>query len=268
MRLKEATGSPLVYDCHEVFGYMIEADVPRAVVEYTFRMERRLAPAADRVIAVNPAVQAYIDGVTGHGSVIVQNCQELVLDEYRPPPGPPFTVIYLGTLHKSRFILPAIEVVAGMPDVRLIVGGSKQLAPQVEALCARQPNTVYVGQVPSERVIPMTLESHAVLTMFDPTHRINQVGLPNKIFEAMVAGRPCLVTKGLMMAGIVEREECGLSAPYTKEGFREGVLRLRDDPALAERLGRNGLAAAKREYNWSHEAAKLVALYDGLKGAS
>ena len=268
VRLKEATGKPLVYDCHEVFGYMIEADVPRFIVNYVFRMERRLAPHADRVIAVNPAVQAYIDGVTGRGSVIVQNCQELVSNEYRPPPGPPFTVIYLGTLHKSRFILPAIEVVAGMPDVRLIIGGSKQLAPQVEAMCARQPNTVYVGQVPNERVIPMTLDSHVVLTMFDPWHRINQVGLPNKVFEAMVVGRPSLVTQGLMMAGIVEREGCGLAVPYTKEGFRDALIRLRDDPALAERLGRNGLAAARREYNWAHEAAKLVALYDGLRGAA
>ncbi|HTD81152.1 MAG TPA: glycosyltransferase, partial [Thermoplasmata archaeon] len=34
-RLKELTGRPLVYDAHEVFGYMIEADVPKVVVDYT-----------------------------------------------------------------------------------------------------------------------------------------------------------------------------------------------------------------------------------------
>jgi len=268
VRVKELTKRPLVYDAHEVFGYMIEADVPKVVVEYTFRMERRLAPQADRVIAVNEAVKKYIAGVTGRDAVIVMNCMDLVSESYRPPPGPPFTLIYLGTLHKSRFILPAIEVVAGMPDVRLVIGGSKQLTPQVRENASRHPNTEFVGQLPNEEVIPRTLASHAVLTMFDPAHRINQVGLPNKIFEAMVTGRPSLVTQGLMMAELVEREGCGLAVPYTKEGLRDAIVRLRDDPALADRLGRSGLEAAKREYNWPHEAAKLIALYEGLRGAS
>src|SRR2546427_4756620 len=267
VRLKKLARRPLVYDAHEVFGYMIEADVPDFVVEYTFKLERRLAPAADRVITVNDAVKKYIDPVAHRDAVVVRNCMDLVTDTYRPPPGPGFTVIYLGTLHKSRFILPAIEVVAGMPDVRLIIGGSTQLAPQVKEMCARQSNTRFVGQGPNEDVLPMTLEANTVLTMFDPTHRINQVGLPDKLFEAMVAGRPSLVTKGLMMAELVEREECGLAVPYSKEGFREAVVRLRDDPALAERLGRRGLEAAKREDNWPPEAMKLLRLYEGLPGA-
>ncbi|HTD80566.1 MAG TPA: glycosyltransferase, partial [Thermoplasmata archaeon] len=162
----------------------------------------------------------------------------------------------------------AIEVVAGMPDIHLVIGGSKQLTPQVREMAGRQANTEFVGQIPNEEVIPRTFASHAVLTMFDPAHRINQVGLPNKIFEAMVTGRPALVTQGLMMAELVERERCGLAVPYTKEGLRDALVRLRDDPALAERLGRSGLEAAKREYNWPHEAAKLLAVYEGLPGAS
>jgi len=73
IRLKEIAGTPIVYDAHEVFGYMIETDVPRPVVDYVFRMERRLAPQADMVIAVNEAVKEYIDRVSGHDSIVVRN---------------------------------------------------------------------------------------------------------------------------------------------------------------------------------------------------
>lgn len=268
VRIKQEMGKPLVYDAHEVFGYMIEGDVPRFVTEYTFRMERRLAPEADRVIAVNEAVKEYVDRASGKDAIVVRNSHELGSAEYHPPPGPPFTVIYLGTLHKSRFVLQAIEVVGGMPDVRLVIGGSKQLTSQVESLCARYPNTKFVGMVPNERVLPMTLDAHAVLSLFDPAARINQVGLPNKIFEAMAAGRPVIVAQGLLMSRIVEQEQCGLAVPYSKEGLQEAIARLRNDPALAERLGRNGLAAAQREYNWAAEARKLVDLYAGLGRAA
>ncbi len=264
VRLKRRLNMPLVYDCHEVFGYMIEEDVPSFVTNYAFRMERRLASLADGIIAVNPAVQAYIDRVTSRPSVLVRNCEEFVLDAYRPPPGPPFTVLYVGTLHKSRFVLESIDAAASMPDIRLVLGGSKALTEAVLQRCSMHQNTHFVGLVPRDQVMSMTLDAHAVLSMFDPGSRINQVGLPNKIFEAMAAGRPSIVTKGLMMADLVERERCGLAAPYTIDGFREAVARLRDDPVLAEQLGRNGLAAAKREYNWVAEQHKLLSLYEEL----
>jgi len=268
VRWKRSTGGRLVYDAHEIFGYMIEQDVPRLVMDYAFRMERELAPSADRVIAVNEAVKRYVDGIAARPATLVRNTSEHILDTYRPPPGGPFTVLYVGTLHPSRFLLPAIEVIGEMPDARLVLGGGKALASEVADACKRHPNTEYLGIVPNERVLPMTVDSHAVLSMFDPTHRINQVGLPNKIFEAMAAGRPSITTHGLPMGDLVEEEECGLAVPYSTEGFREAVVRLRDDPDLAERLGRNGLAAAKREYNWAAESRKLVRLYEDLEAAA
>lgn len=264
VRWKRLTEGRLVYDAHEIFGFMIERDVPRFVVDYAFRMERELAATADRVITVNEAVKRYLDGIVSRPAVVVMNASEQILETYRGTEAARFTVLYIGTLHPSRFLLPAIEVIGDMPDVRLVIGGGKALAPEVAAACARHPNTEYVGIVPHERVFPMTVESHAVLSMLDPTYRINQVGLPNKIFEAMAAGRPSLNTKGLPGGDLVEREQCGLAVAYTKDGFREGIERLRNDPKLAERMGRKGLAAAKREYNWAHESRRLVALYEEI----
>lgn len=264
VRLKRAMGRSLVYDAHEVFAYMIEEDVPRLVSNYALRMEAHLAPRADKIIAANEAIGTYLESVVGRPPTIVRNVQDLVTDGYVPPPDSPFTILYVGTLHKSRFIVPAIEVVGEMPDVRLIVAGGKQLRPAVEALCARHPNTQYAGEVPSDRVLPMTRDSHAVLSMFDPAYRINQVGMPNKIFEAMAAGRPVIVTEGLAMAEIVKREECGLAVPYSREGFRRAVEALRGNPVLAKRLGGNGLEAARREYNWGLEKRRLLAVYDDL----
>jgi glycosyltransferase involved in cell wall biosynthesis len=268
VRLKRRTGKRLVYDCHEVFGYMIEEDVPSFVTNYAFHMERRLAPLADAVIAVNPAVAQYIDGVTGRPSVVIQNCEDTIFDSYSPPPGPPFTVTYVGTLHRSRFILESIEATAAMPDIRLVLGGSKALTETVRAKCSQHPNTQFVGLVPRNRVLSMTAEGHAVLSLFDPGLRINRVGMPNKIFEAMAVGRPSIVTKGLMMAELVEREDCGLAVPYSIDGYRKAVMALRDDPSLAERLGRNGLAAAHRTYNWRAEQRKLLALYEAMERGS
>jgi glycosyltransferase involved in cell wall biosynthesis len=267
VRMKKRRGVTLVYDCHEVFYRMIAEDVPKFISDYAGRLERRLVPHADRIVVVSEVVQSYIREISGRDSIVVNNYPDFAVERYEPPPNPPFTVLYLGTLHPSRFVIPAIEVVAEMTDVRLVIAGSKKLAPIVEAMCATHPNTTFLGTVPNKEIAPLIRSSHAVLSMFDPGLWINQMGMPNKIFEAMAAGRPSIVADGMLMADIVRKEECGVVVPYTEEGFREAVVRLRDDPALAERLGRNGLAAAERAYNWTSESKKLLDVYASLTPA-
>jgi glycosyltransferase involved in cell wall biosynthesis len=268
VRMKKRRGVILVYDCHEVFYRMIAEDVPKFVSDYAERLERRLVPHADRIVTVSEVVRSYIREISGRDSIVVNNYPDFVVEGYEPPPDSPFTVLYVGTLHSSRFVIPAIEVVAEMKDVRLEIAGSKKLAPVVEAMCATHPNTKFLGTVPNQGIASLILRCHAMLSMFDPRLWINRMGMPNKVFEAMAAGRPSIVTERILMAEIVEREQCGLAVPYTVDGFRSAVVRLRDDPALAERLGRNGLEAAKREYNWTIESRKLLSLYDGLQVAT
>lgn len=269
VRLKKRFGVPLVYDAHEVFAWMIEDDNPKIVSRYASHLESRLAPQADYVITALEGVKKEIDRVSGKDSVLVRNFRDLVMDEYQsPPPRPPLTLLYVGTFHVQRFILESIEVIGGMPGVHLRMGGTKDLTPVVKAMCAQHANTEFLGEVPNDRVLPMTLDAHAVFILADPRFRLNRIGMSHKLFEGMVTGRPVIVTENLPMADIVTKEDCGLAVPYTKEGFRAAVERLRDDPALAERLGRNGLAAAKREYNWGIEKKKLIALYAGPLSAS
>jgi len=264
VRLKRVLRRPLIYDCHEVFHRMIQDDVPRFVSRYVHRLEQRLAPQADRIIVVSHVVQEYIKNLCGRDSTVIANYPDFTAETYRPPPGPPFTVLYIGTLHPNRFVLPAIDVIAEMPDVQLVIAGSKQLTPIVKARCEQHPNTHFIGLVPNNHVMSLILNSHVVLAMFDPSVWINYMGLPNKLFEAMAAGRPSIVADEGLMAEIVNGESCGVAVPYSAEGFRQAVERLSADPSLAERMGRNGLAAASREYNWPKEERKLTDLYANL----
>ena len=77
----------------------------------------------------------------------------------------------------------------------------------------------------------------------------------------MVCGRPIICTKGTYSGELTEREETGLSVDYSKEALQEAIIRLRDDAALRERLGRNALRAAITKYNWPKQEEKLLEIY-------
>jgi glycosyltransferase involved in cell wall biosynthesis len=100
--------------------------------------------------------------------------------------------------------------------------------------------------------------------MFDPTDKNTQVGLPNKIFDAMLTGRPIIVTKGLYYSKLVETEKCGVLVEYDFEEVKKSIIMLRDNPKRCEELGKNGLNAALREYNWEKQKKILLSVYERL----
>ncbi len=267
VKLKKKRQTPLVFDAHEIFTYMIEEDVSKIVGNYSERMEKSLLQDVDHIVTVNEALREYYKERFDGDVTVVMNCPEEVLAEYEPPTADVFTVLYVGTLHKSRFVSELVDVIGSMEGVQLKIGGEKELYDEIEKKSAEYDNVSFLGTVPLKAVMPLTKESHAIFCMFDPSSRINQVGSPNKIFEAMAMGKPSIVTKGILSGDIVEKEKCGLAVEYDEQSLIEAIERLRDDPKLSEELGRNGLKMAHEKYNWKVQEKELLGLMTEIQGS-
>ncbi|TET91500.1 MAG: glycosyltransferase [Methanomassiliicoccales archaeon] len=262
VRLKKKRNTPLIFDAHEIFSYMIEEDVSRIILNYAKRMERSLLRDVDHIITVNEALRKHYQERFEGNVTVVMNCPEQVLEEYESPTSEEFTILYVGTLHKSRFVRELVDVVSSIEGVQLMIGGEKELYSEIENKSSKTENVQFLGTVPLENVIPLTKQSNVIFCMFDPASRINQVGSPNKIFEAMAMGRPVIATKGILSGEIVEKEGCGLAIDYDGQSLRKAITTLRDSQSLCEQMGERGLEAAKREYNWSTQERSLLKALD------
>ena len=264
--LKKKLGVKLIYDAHEIFVYMIERSAPKAVVRFANRMERRLLNEVDYVITVDDGYAEYFRNITSKPLTIVRNCKDLIGD-YQPPSHQLFTLTYIGTLNHSRFFPEILDVIGKIQNVQFIIIAKKEniLYDEIKELAQAYKNIKFFDPIPTSKVLSVTLEGHVVVCLFDPTKKLNRIGSPNKLFEAMVTGRPIIVTKGTHAGDIVEREQCGVSVDYSMEGLEKAIVLLRDNPVLCEQLGRNGLKAAKSEFNWSKQEAQLFSVYQQIK---
>jgi glycosyltransferase involved in cell wall biosynthesis len=263
--LKKRLNVKLVYDAHEIFGYMIEKTMPTSIAKISFLIEKRLIKKVDHIITVNDPLKSFFSKITHHPIDIVMNCGELITTTYTPPKNSLFTVSYFGILDSSRMFPKIVEYLGIIENIQFLIAGKKaRLYKEVEKVSKKYSNITFLGSIPYSQVIEKTLDCNVILCMLDPEEKNNQVGLPNKIFEAMLTGRPVLVTKGLYYSKLVETERCGVSVEYDFEEVKKSIIMLRDDPKRCEELGKNGLQAAIREYNWEKQKKTLLSVYERL----
>ena len=88
---------------------------------------------------------------------------------------------------------------------------------------------------------------------------------PNKIFEYMGAGIPVIASNFPLWREIIEGNKCGLCVdPLNPSEIAKAIDYILTHQEEAQQMGKNGLWAAKKQYNWDIEEKKLLALYEQL----
>jgi len=264
--LKRRLGSFLIYDARDIYGYMLQASLPAGIAKTFFWFERFLLRHVDEVVTVSEVTGRYFEGATRKPVTVIMNCKDLLVSEYQPSHNSKLTLLYVGTLHRVRSLTLLLNVLSVLPNVEGIIGGIGQpeYIANLRDEISGMPNVRFVGRVPFDQVLSATLSSDVVFCMLAPNDVNNRMGMPNKLFEAMACGRPLICTRGIYSGDFVESERIGLAVDYSEDALREAITKLRDDPELRERLGRNALKAAMTKYNWQREEKKLLELYAAL----
>lgn len=115
---------------------------------------------------------------------------------------------YVGVLHRDRGIedLGKSAVAAG---VNLVIGGYGPLEEKCRLMAEKSPLIRFLGKVPYKRALRVEGGSVAVLALYDPNLPNNRLASPNKLYEAMMLGKPIITSAGTLVADIVTRERIG-----------------------------------------------------------
>jgi len=200
-----------------------------------------------------------------------------IFDAASPPrrerrgPGAPLDVLYVGSyipLHGLDVVMAAAQRLRDS-GVRFTLVGSGQEERRIAALVkSRERELRHVrlegGFVGGRELLELYARSDAALGIFGTSPKALRV-VPFKVNDAMALSLP-LVTADTRAARevLVDGESALLVKPGSPDLLAAALLRLRDDPALRERLGRGARAAFDASASAEASAFEMRVALEGL----
>jgi glycosyltransferase involved in cell wall biosynthesis len=256
----------LIYDIFDFYADMVV--LPTFVRNCVAAFDIFLMKYADAVIVVDPSRLQQIDREGDSSIHVIYNSPKdmpTLLVNSRRDKDSSFAILFAGILTQGRGFETIILATKDINDVQIEFAGYGYYAEHLRSLSEREPHVTFIGTIPYDEVIRRTLQSDLLFALYDPSVPNNRYASPNKLFEAMMCGKPILVSDGTAMAEIVREEKCGLVVPYGDvDAIKHAILKLKNDPALCRHLGENGRRAYETKYNWKIMEERLLEVYRDL----
>jgi glycosyltransferase involved in cell wall biosynthesis len=171
----------------------------------------------------------------------------------------------VGLLEVERGLKEILEVLRRHPEWSLVMAGFGGDQEHLLKLAEELPNVKYLGRIPYERALRLSAAADVLFATYHPGIPNHRLASPNKVFEAMMLGKPVVVARGTNMDRVVEETNCGLVVEYGQTDALEASLkRLADDSALRQRLGINARQTYVDRYSWQIMKERLLALYQEM----
>jgi colanic acid biosynthesis glycosyl transferase WcaI len=188
------------------------------------------------------------------------------------PPVPPLPgvrdVVYAGNMGLSMALEVVIDAAARLrddPTIRFVMigGGSAAAGLRARAAAAGLTNVVFTGPLPRADAARAMADAAAAVVPLVATIADT---LPTKLFDAMIAGTPIVLSAGGEAKRVLELAGAGIVVPPEDAGaLAAGVRELLADPARCARFAANGPPFVRANYD---RAAVMTGLAERVRALS
>jgi glycosyltransferase involved in cell wall biosynthesis len=207
-------------------------------------------------IAISDSLADFVEAHNGVRPVVVRYGWPVSSDA--PPRGvtPIRALLAVGRLEPQKGHDVLIDAIAEVPGVRLDIAGEGGQRPRLEALIARH------GIGDRVRLLGQRDDVPDLLARADAfVHSARWEGFGLVLLEAMAAALPIVATEAGAVPEVVG-DAALLVAPDDPAALADAIRRLVADPALAQRLGAQGLERLRTSFSPDEMVARTAAVYE------
>jgi glycosyltransferase involved in cell wall biosynthesis len=266
--LKFLWGKKVVYDIFDFYADHLRATPPW--IKHLIRwLDNWSIKIVDGLIVADESRWDQIPSAKPHLSAVIYNTPKDIHSDFGSDDSfsqiGELSIVYVGLLQRERGIFELVNVLTRHPEWHLHLAGFGGDEQEIVSLATKLPNVHWYGRIPYQQALQLSRCADIIFATYDPAIPNHRYASPNKIFEAMMLGKPLIVARDTNIDQIVTKFECGLIVPYGDESaLEDGLIKLSADPNLRIRFGKNARQAYEHSYQWDKMEARLIALYRSI----
>ena len=202
----------VIYDIFDFYADMLR-NVPDFLRRFIRNIDLFLIGLADAVIIADEGRREQISGSKPKKLVIIYNSPNEISVKRENDSGS-FTVGYIGLLQEERGIKEMIEVISRHKNWNMVIGGFGGDEDKIRKLANQFDNIKFVGRVSYEEALDIYSKSSVLFATYDPKIPNHRYSSANKLFEAMMLGKPIIVARNTGMDLIVQKYNLGFVVDY------------------------------------------------------
>jgi glycosyltransferase involved in cell wall biosynthesis len=154
----------------------------------------------------------------------------------------------------------------GRNDVLCIIVGSGSAMPMLRSLAKQlevESYVSFIGWVNEQETVARYLKTMDVCVAPEPSDPYNDRSTAAKVMEYMALGRP-IVSSDLPEHCFTAQEAAIYAKPGDGPDLARKISYLIDEPQMRDKMSKAGIRRVEMELAWSHQAKKLITLYETL----
>ncbi len=271
---------PLVIDSHENYPYMLESSLHTKTTvgkllhstNQWLHYEKEMLKKADVIISIIEEQRQRFEsmGIRREKIFIVSNTPERVSVQSLDIKKVGFTYVYAGNIYLSKGIDVMIKafrlLTTKIPNVVLwIVGDYERLDNYLLDKKIDKGSIKFWGWKPLEDLYRIVASADVAL-LPHLKNKNSDYGIPNKLFQYMMIGKPIIATNCRPIKRIIQETQAGvLYDPNNFEDLTDKMHFLFRNQQQAKIMGKKGKQAVSTKYNWEIEEKNLLAAYNTVR---
>jgi glycosyltransferase involved in cell wall biosynthesis len=230
------------------------------------RMAKKIYTGAKHIVALSPGIKEGIvrAGVPAGKVTVIPNASDLNLfspdldgsaQRERLGLKDRFAAIYFGAMGLANgleYVIEAARILAerGSNHIVLVLHGSGGKRAELEKMASEYElkNVIFSNLVPDKgQVAQIVAGCDVCMTIYRAAKE--HTWSPNKMFDALAAGKPVLINAAGWLGETIEKNNCGRCLDANRpQTLADALEELAADPELCRQMGKNARALAEREF--------------------
>lgn len=259
----------IIYDSHESYPDMLGTNVNKYIRRIVTFLEDYFLRRVNLVITVGDILAGFLRERGAKRVVVIGNWKSI--KEFEVPKelvesqradlklNGKFVISYVGFLNEDRRISELISAVNHRDDIAVLIGGLGSRADRIMEQIAQSRNSIWLGYVKNSDIPLFTALSDALYYCLNTDSPIAKFSAPNKLFEAIAAGKPMIALNVGEIGKIIEQEGCGVFIDsLDKNGIIAAIDKTIED---YHQLSTKAKELGQTTYNWQIGSKKLLDSY-------